>query len=86
MPDATPIIVALIACLSSVVGSAIASSWRIKSLEARVDKHNGYAEKFAQCTQDIALIRNDINTLRDSMERLQRFCEETFKASLAHNG
>ena len=36
---------------------------RLKSLEAKVDIHNGYAERFADIGTDIAVIRNDIHNL-----------------------
>lgn len=36
---------------------------RLNSLEAKVDMHNGYAERFAEIGTDIAVIRNDIHNL-----------------------
>lgn len=36
---------------------------RLRSVEKKLDIHNGYAEKFAEIQTDIAVIRNDIKTL-----------------------
>lgn len=37
---------------------------RLKSLEKKIDEHNGYAEKFASMTADIRVIRNEIEHLK----------------------
>lgn len=37
-----------------------------KEIKKRLDQHNGYAEKFAATTQDIALIQKDIEYLKKS--------------------
>lgn len=36
---------------------------RLKSVEKKLDTHNGYAEKFAEIQKDIAVIRTDIKNL-----------------------
>ena len=36
---------------------------RLKSIESKLDVHNGYAEKLGDIQTDIAVIKNDINTL-----------------------
>ena len=36
---------------------------RLRSVEKKLDVHNGYAEKFSEIQTDIAVIRNDIKTL-----------------------
>ena len=36
---------------------------RLKSVENKLDEHNGYAEKFTSISTDIAVIKNDIKTL-----------------------
>ncbi len=36
---------------------------RLKSVEKKLDEHNGYAEKFTSISTDIAVIKNDIKTL-----------------------
>lgn len=36
---------------------------RLKSIEIKLDVHNGYAEKLGDIQTDIAVIKNDIKTL-----------------------
>lgn len=36
---------------------------RLAGVEKRLDEHNGYAKKFAEISTDIAVIKNDIETL-----------------------
>lgn len=36
---------------------------RLKSIEKKLDTHNGYAEKLGGISTDIAVIKNDIHTL-----------------------
>ena len=36
---------------------------RLKSVEKKLDEHNGYASRFATIQTDIAVIKNDIKTL-----------------------
>lgn len=36
---------------------------RLKSVETKLDEHNGYAARFADIQTDIAVIRNDIKNL-----------------------
>lgn len=36
---------------------------RLKSVEKKLDEHNGYAARFAEIQTDIAVIKNDIKTL-----------------------
>ena len=36
---------------------------RLKSIESKLDIHNGYAEKLGEIQMDIAVIKNDIKTL-----------------------
>ena len=36
---------------------------RLKSIEKKLDEHNGYAERFGEIQNDIAVIKNDIKTL-----------------------
>jgi len=39
---------------------------KMESVEKRLDQHNGYAEKFARASTDIALIKKDIEYLKGS--------------------
>ena len=34
--------------------------YRLQQLEKKVDKHNEYAKKFAECQQDIAILKEDL--------------------------
>lgn len=36
---------------------------RLKSIESKLDIHNGYAEKLGSISTDLAVIKNDIKTL-----------------------
>ena len=36
---------------------------RLRSVERKLDEHNGYASRFAEIQTDIAVIKNDIKTL-----------------------
>ena len=36
---------------------------RLRSIESKLDTHNGYAEKLGEIQTDIAVIKNDIKTL-----------------------
>ncbi len=36
---------------------------RLKSIEHKLDEHNGYAGQLSTISQDIAVIKNDIKTL-----------------------
>lgn len=38
---------------------------RLRDIEAKLDRHNGYAEKLTQIWTDIAVIKNDIKTLHN---------------------
>lgn len=37
---------------------------RLKAVEEKLDVHNGYAERFAEIGQDIAVIKTEIRTLK----------------------
>lgn len=43
-----------------------------KKIKARLDSHNGYAEKFADTTKDIAIIAERQQSLSDALNRLQK--------------
>ena len=36
----------------------------LASVKKRLDQHNGYAEKFAEASKDIALIKKDVEYLK----------------------
>ena len=41
---------------------------RLKSVEKKLDEHNGYASRFATIQTDIAVIKNDIKNLYKEKE------------------
>lgn len=41
---------------------------RLKSVEKKLDEHNGYAQRFSTIQTDIAVIKNDIKTLYRAKE------------------
>lgn len=43
-----------------------------KKIKTRLDSHNGYAEKFADTTKDIAIIAERQQALSDALNRLQK--------------
>lgn len=66
------IIVALISCLGTVLGSMLGiltsaklTNYRIQQLEEKVDKHNGFAEK-------IPLIEEKIKVVNHRLDKLER--------------
>lgn len=64
----TEVLVALISLVGVVISAVLSLSltnWRLSQIEKRLDQHNSYAEKFAEATTDIALIRKDIEYLKE---------------------
>ena len=66
------IIVAIITGICSVVGQWLISrereirlDERLKSVEKKLDEHNGYAKKFETIQIDIAKISTEIKNLKD---------------------
>lgn len=54
--------------ISGVISAIVSSSlikYRIEKLEKKVDIHNGYAEKFAEISTDIALMKQDISYIKE---------------------
>lgn len=43
----------------------------LAGVKKRLDAHNGYAEKFANATKDIAIVQKDIENIRAQMKNLQ---------------
>ena len=63
------IIIALIGAIASVLSSAALVNWRIKKLEEKVDKHNGYSDIISHMQTDIALIQKDISYIKEMVEK-----------------
>ena len=71
MPDV--VIVAIITGLFSVIGQWFISrereirlDERLKSVEKKLDEHNGYASKFEKIQIDIAKISTEIKNLKEA--------------------
>ena len=47
---------------------------KIEMLAKKVDSHNGYAEKFADASRDIALTQKDVASLQKSFDTLMEKC------------
>lgn len=61
------IIIAIISCIGSMLGSAVLTNWRLNSLERKVEEHNGYAKMFNEHTLNIALMQKDIAYIKDKL-------------------
>ena len=66
------IVIAIIGAIVSVVSSASLVNWRLAKLEEKVDKHNGYSDKIASVTTDIAVMKNDITYIKNAVSKLER--------------
>lgn len=66
------IVIAIIGAIVSIISSASLVNWRLQRLEEKVDKHNGYSDKIAKMTTDIALMQKDISYIKSAIEKLER--------------
>ena len=44
-------------------------------MKKRLDSHNGYAEKFASASKDIALTQKDVEYIKDQLKDILKICE-----------
>lgn len=44
---------------------------RLSSVEKKLDEHNGYAKMFAQAHEDIAVMKNDIQYMKDTIKEIK---------------
>lgn len=58
----------VLSAIISLVASMALVNWRIANLEKKVDEHNEYAKKFADCAQDIALLQKDIVYIKERLK------------------
>ncbi len=65
------IIIAIIGAIGSVIASASLVNWRLKKLEEKVDKHNGYSDKIASITTDIAVMKTDITYIKNAIAKME---------------
>ena len=71
----TEVICALISLGGVIISSGGALclvNWRLGQLEKKVDEHNGWGEKFSAQSTDIALMKQDLNYIKKTMEKLER--------------
>jgi len=59
------ILVALITACGSIIGTASLINWRLQALEKKVDSHNNYAKMFSETTTDIALMKQEIQFIKE---------------------
>lgn len=66
------IIVAIITGVFSIIGQWLISrereirlDERLKSVEKKLDEHNGYAEKFSEIGKDIAVIKTKLEAIKE---------------------
>lgn len=72
------VIVALITAGTTLLGAGITGvaglaliRHRLTSVEKKLDEHNGYAKMYAEAHEDIAIMRVDIQYLKESMSDLR---------------
>jgi len=58
------------AILSSMKTIAILNE-KMKTVEEKLDEHNGYAKKFADLTEDISSLRTDVAVIRNDISYLK---------------
>ena len=45
--------------------------YKLGRLEKKVDEHNGYAQMFAQTHEDVAIIKNDMQYVKEDIKELK---------------
>lgn len=67
----TEILVAVLAFIGTLCGtfggiltSAKLTNYRIKQLEIKVDKHNGFAERMPLVEKDVSILKDDIREIK----------------------
>ena len=75
----TEIIVAVLAFLGTLFGtaggiitSAKLTSYRIKQLEIKVDKHNNFAERVPLLEKDMVAVKDDIEEIRIDIKEMKK--------------
>lgn len=61
----------LISALVSVGAFSKITDYRLKSIEARLDQHNHYADLFVKSHEDIAVIKTDLKNLKEDVSELK---------------
>ena len=45
--------------------------YKLGRMEKKVDEHNGYAKMFAQTHEDVAIIKNDLQYVKEDIKELK---------------
>ena len=61
----TEIIVSVLGVILSAILSLNLVNWRLNKIEQKLDEHNGYAEKIANMTTDIAVIKTTLQHMQE---------------------
>lgn len=65
------LIISLVTVIISAISSLSLVNWRLKEIEKRLDSHNHYAQKFADASTDIALIKQDLTYVKEKLDKLE---------------
>lgn len=82
-PEMITAIGALVVGAASIVSAILMNrktvallEFRMEKVEKKLDSHNGYAEKFARTSADIAEVRKDIAVIKTSLEFIRKEAEQ----------
>ncbi len=82
-PEMITAIGALVVGIASIVSAILLNrktvallEYRMEKVEKKLDSHNGYAEKFAQTSADMAEVRKDIAVIKTSLEFIRKEAEQ----------
>lgn len=59
------IIISVLGVILSAILSLNLVNWRLNKIEEKLDEHNGYAEKIANMTTDIAVIKTTLQHMQE---------------------
>lgn len=66
----------IISTLVSALASGALVNWRIQQLEKKVDEHNKWGEKFAGQETDIALMKADIQYIKENLNEIKDYIKK----------
>ena len=61
----------LISAVLSVGAFSKITNYRLKCIETRLDQHNHYADLFAKSHEDIAVIKTDLQNVKEDISELK---------------
>ena len=62
----------LVGTFAGIFATSKLTEYRIKKLEEKVDKHNGYSDIIAKMQTDIAVMKNDLSYIKQAISRLEK--------------